>query len=453
MEHVSRASAARHLRSILLGQAQVGADDEVPATSPWSVTVDEPVVADPETHIELLFRKVLRERLEKMGSTITEKPGPNGNTWSITMPGGAHWRLEPQVLVSQAGTKPDFVLRSDRPDVPPTAIFTDGWQFHASPAVNRLADDAAKRQALRDLGYQVLGFTWEDLDGTQPSTATVPWLHPQAIAAVLSEAKDSLSPATVALVTRPTMDLLLDWVQRPDRNGRAQLARWMPLLVAPSLSGGAISADVGMDQVTLDTLDGASLPPGAKFGGVWHQGTIPIGVRSFVGESFEIAVVLDDALDALGHEQKASWREWLRLANLLNFREDLPLRIVTRTMLTGAPAAVQPSVAEAEESSRVEAEIRAQLASHPDWRAVAELATETEHALLVELLDLATLGLEAPTIGDEVGDGVPLSLAWPDRKVTVHVEDLDHETIATLRTDGWAVVEPEAVALRAALTV
>lgn len=452
VEVVSRATAARHLRSILLGRSQVGADDEVPTASPWSVTVDEPAMADPESHIELLFRKVLRERLEKMGSTITEKPGPNGNTWSVTMPGGAHWRLEPQVLVAQAGTKPDFVLRSDRPDVPPTAIYTDGWQFHASPAVNRLADDATKRQALRDLGYQVLAFTWEDLDRKQPTTVAVPWLHPQATAAVLSEAKDSLSPATVALVTRPALDLLLDWVQRPDRNGRAQLARWLPLLVAPSLTGGAISAEVGMDQVTLDALDGAGLPPGTKFGGVWHQGTVAIGVRSFVNESFEIAVVLDDAVDALGQDQKVSWHEWLRLANLLNFREDLPLRIVTRSMLAGAAPVVQTSLAEAEESSRVEAELRAQLDTYPDWRAVAELATETEHDLLVELLDLAVLGVEAPTIGDEVGDGSPLSLSWPDRKVTVHVDDLDHETIAILRADGWTVVEPEAAALRAALT-
>ncbi|PTU57877.1 heavy metal resistance protein CzcA [Sphaerisporangium cinnabarinum] len=451
--HVSRATAARHLKSILLGRAQIDPDDEVPAASPWSVTVDEPAVVDPESHIELLFRKVLRERLEKMGSTITEKPGPAGNTWSVTMPGGAHWRLEPQVLVAQAGTKPDFVLRSDRPDVPPTAIYTDGWQFHASPAVNRLADDATKRQALRDLGYQVLAFTWEDLDGAHPATTHVPWLHPQATAAVLSEAKDLLSRATVALVARPALDLLLDWIQRPDRHGRAQLARWLPLLVAPSLQGGAISAEIGMDQVTLDALDGAGLPPGTKFGGVWHQGTVAIGVRSFVGESFEIAVVLDDAVDALGHEQKASWYEWLRLANLLNFRGDLPLRIVTRSMLMGATPTVRTSSAEAEESSRVEAELQARLDAHPEWRAVAELATAAEHALLVELVDLAGVGLEAPTIGDEIGDGVPLSLAWPDRKVTLHVEGLDHETIAALRSDGWTVVEPEAAAVRAALTV
>ena len=454
VEVVSRATAARHLRSILLGRSQVGADDEVPEASPWSVTVDEPVMGDPESHIELLFRKVLRERLEKMGSTITEKPGPAGNTWSVTMPGGAHWRLEPQVLVAQAGTKPDFVLRSDRPDVPSTAIYTDGWQFHASPAVNRLADDAAKRQALRDLGYQVLAFTWQDLDGTQSTTTHIPWLHPGAAAEVLRSAGDRLSPAAVQLVQNPPLDVLLDWIQRPDRRVREQLAQWLPyLLVSPLLTAsGPVSTDVTTAEMALHVLDGGDLQSGVRFGGVWRAGTIALGIRQFVGESFEIAAVLDDAPDALGHAQQVAWREWLRVSNLLNFRE-APTFVVTRSMLTDAiDATAQPSVAEAEESSRVEAELRARLETYPDWRNVAELATEAEHDLLVELLDLAEHGLEAPTIGDEVGDGIPLSLSWPGRRVTVHVDDLDRTTISALRADGWTVVEPDAAALRAALT-
>ncbi|GAB3085649.1 DEAD/DEAH box helicase [Isoptericola nanjingensis] len=453
VEHVSRASAARHLKAILLGRSQVGADDTVPATSPWSVTVDEPVVADPESHIELLFRKVLRQRLEQMGSTITEKPGPQGNTWSITMPGGALWRLEPQVLVHDAGTKPDFVLRSDRANVPPTAVYTDGWRFHASPAVNRLADDATKRQALRDLGYQVLAFTWEDLDGTQPTTVDVPWLHPQATAAVLAGAKDSLSPATVGLVARPPLDLLLDWLDRPDPDGRAQLARWMPLLAAPSLTGGVISTEVGIDGIALDVLDGADLPSGTRFGGVWHHGTVAIGVREFTLGTYEIAVVLDDAPDALGREQKAAWREWLRLSNLLNFRDDLPVRITTRSLVTGlAATTAQPSAAEAEEASRIETALRSALDAHPAWQEVDALATEAEHALLVEILDVAQLGVAAPTIGDEVGDGVPLSLSWPALKVTVRSDDLDEATVGLLVAEGWTVLDPDSAAIRAALT-
>ena len=42
------------------------------------------------------------------------------------------------------GCKPDFVLSSSLP-IPQVAIFTDGYAFHASPAINRIADDATKR--------------------------------------------------------------------------------------------------------------------------------------------------------------------------------------------------------------------------------------------------------------------------------------------------------------------
>ncbi|MDO8147512.1 DEAD/DEAH box helicase [Isoptericola sp. b515] len=454
VDRVSRAAAARHLKAILLGRSQVAAEDEVPTSSPWTVTVDEPARTDPESHIELLFRQVLRERLEQLGATLTEKPGPNGSTWSVTMPGGAHWRLEPQVLVTDAGTRPDFVLRSDRPGIPPTAIFTDGWRYHASPAANRLADDSRKRQALRQIGYQVLAFTWDDLDGAGDAVE-VPWLHPQATAAVLSEAKDQLSPAMLGLVTRPALELLLDWVQRPDVEGRRRLARWMPMLAAPSLTGGVISTDVGIDQVALDVLDGSPLPPGTKFGGVWRQGSLAIGVRDFALGAYEIGVVLDDADDALGPDHRDSWREWLRLSNLLNFRDDLPLSVVTRSGLEGTEApvgAAGEAASAAEEASRVEDALRTSLENHPSWRQAARLATSAEHDLLVGILDLAGLGVEAPTIGDEVGDGVPLSLTWPDRKVTVRSDDLDPTTTAELVAEGWTVLDPDADTIRAALS-
>src|SRR5690348_17525432 len=56
--------------------------------------------------------------------------------------------LEPQVQLG--GSRPDFVLRSSQGSLPVVAIFTDGWLYHASPAHNRIADDARKRQELRD---------------------------------------------------------------------------------------------------------------------------------------------------------------------------------------------------------------------------------------------------------------------------------------------------------------
>ncbi len=468
VDRVSRSAAARHLRAILLGGASIDAQAEVPAACEWTITVAEPEVADPESHLELLFRKALLERLQRLGATVAEKPGPSGNTWSITMPGGALWRLEPQVLVHEAGTKPDFVLTSDRPGIPRTAIYTDGLRYHAGAGVNRLADDAAKRQALRDVGYQVLAFVWDDVaptgrsgaagsgagggSGAADPSAPVPWLHPQAAEVVLAEAKDRLSPAALRLVTAPALDLLTQWIERPDVRAREQLAQWLPMLFARSVTPAFVNSDVALPTVALGALDHESPAKGIRYGGTWVQDTLGVAIRQFVGETTEIAVVLDDADDAVGPDHKAAWREWLHLANLLNFRAATPTSIGTRSMLTGTrPAGATSSLEAAERASHVEDELTRRLAKAPDWRNAAEYATSAERELLIAVLDLAELGIEAPTIGDEFGDGVPLSLAWADRMVTVEFADLSPEIRGELRARGWTVVDAEPAAIRAAL--
>ncbi|AEG43909.1 DEAD/DEAH box helicase [Isoptericola variabilis] len=449
---VSRATAARHLKSILLGVSSAGPDDAVPEASPWVVDTEEPEPGPAESNIELLFRKVFRDRLEKMGATVTEKPGPTGNSWSITMPGGAHWSLEPQVLVPEAGTRPDFVLTSDRPGVPRTAIYTDGWAFHASPGVNRLADDAQKRQNLRDVGFQVLAFQWEDLDPKSPARPPH-WLHPDASRDVLAQAKDRISPSALRLVSEPALELLMTWVQKPDVDARKQLAHWLPALFLRAVTPTMLSADVTLSDAALAAVDGDHPPAGARFGGTWKDDSLGVALRQFVGDAIEIAVVLDDAPDALGHDHRDAWREWLRLSNLLNFRE-APTAVATRSLVaapTSAPAPA-PDVEQAERESAVEAELRKQLAARPEWEEVHEYATDSERRILVGLLDLAGEGLPAPTTGDEVGDGIPLSLTWEDRRVTVRHDDLDDDAVAWLTGEGWTVVEPEPAAVRSALT-
>ena len=76
------------------------------------------------------------------------------------------------------GSKPDFLLSSSQGGLPEVAIFTDGWQYHASPAHNRIADDAQKRQDLRDGGAIVLGITARDVENAQIGAADAPaWLR------------------------------------------------------------------------------------------------------------------------------------------------------------------------------------------------------------------------------------------------------------------------------------
>ena len=69
----------------------------------------------------------------------------------FTLPGThRQWTLTPQVNVEDS--RPDFLLETNDMNVPAVAIFTDGRAFHATAALNRLADDASKRANLRDAG-------------------------------------------------------------------------------------------------------------------------------------------------------------------------------------------------------------------------------------------------------------------------------------------------------------
>ena len=65
--------------------------------------------------------------------------------------------------MTSAPSEPDYLLT--RIDGPSTriAIFLDGYAFHASTGINRIADDAAKREALRAEGMQVWQFTHPDV--------------------------------------------------------------------------------------------------------------------------------------------------------------------------------------------------------------------------------------------------------------------------------------------------
>ncbi|RPF20984.1 DEAD/DEAH box helicase [Myceligenerans xiligouense] len=447
---VSRAAAVRYLTSILCGTSRAETED-VPASRPWRTTEDEPAAVDPETQLEQLFRKTLRDRLVDLGATVTEKPGPTGNAWSIGMPGGRQWRLVPQEYLH--GARPDFTLYSDLPGVPPTAIFTDGWQFHASPTCSRLADDAEKRQTLRDAGFQVLAFTWDDLaTGSAGGHGDkVPWVKPGAGSAALAAAKDELAPKMVEIVTEPPLNLLLDWIQEPELDRRRKLAKWLAILMAPSLRGGMVSSDVPMERIALSGLDGEKMPDGFVFGGTWQHDTLATGVRDVGMGVYEVVVVLDDGADVLGQDHRSAWREWLRLSNLLNFRSEYPTVITTRSRIEGLGAVVGTeavSAVTADTLPVLEQKLADQLAAA--WQPLLGDATDHERAVLEGVADLSR-ALPVPELSAEVGDGIGLSVTWESLHVTVHHEYLHDDDVAWLREHGWTVVGPDIEQIRRAL--
>lgn len=158
----SRSAAERHLRTLLAGRELTPDDDAaLPAAMPWVIVDDEPADDDPESALERRFRTEFARRLDALGANVSQTPSDRGIVLTISLGPGNRWTLRPQENV--LGSKPDFLLTSANPGVPPTAIFTDGRRWHATATHNRIADDAEKRRNLRDGGYQVIAVTHEDL--------------------------------------------------------------------------------------------------------------------------------------------------------------------------------------------------------------------------------------------------------------------------------------------------
>jgi hypothetical protein len=81
-----------------------------------------------------------------------------------------HWEVVAQKPLDAHGTVPDLLLRpasdaatGDGPRPVPVAVYLDGYRWHASEAVNRIAGDAAKRARLRADGMLVWQITWDDV--------------------------------------------------------------------------------------------------------------------------------------------------------------------------------------------------------------------------------------------------------------------------------------------------
>ncbi|MRK01382.1 DEAD/DEAH box helicase [Aeromicrobium sp. S22] len=420
---VSRQAAERHLRDILRGG---DSESELGGVMPWKLT-DEAVQAfDPETQIEKKFRVVLAQRLEAIGATVTEKPGPHGNRMIIRAGGGRVWRLEPQQNVGPA--KPDFVLQCDQP-VPLVAIFCDGWAFHASPEINRLPDDTHKRQVLRDSGHVVLGLSWADLDEALDSKAPVPgWFDPAAATALRAAPDGGFTQSQVDVMASGAMAFLVQWIQDPDPESVGRLADLMPYFAVAKSQHVAITDQAALVDVARDMLDGTP-PPTGTGAWIWSTDTVTMIARSPGGplNSVEVAVMLDDRPSALGKDHRPAWREWLRLSNALNLRSR-PTTIGVHSQ------AAKPSTPD-------------EVSVPADWVPLLAQATGAERALL-QLL--AASDVDKPVIGFESAGGIPLDVSWPDKRLALDIEFVDDER-DELSAEGWTLVPSDVTAIHAAL--
>ncbi|WP_198012526.1 GmrSD restriction endonuclease domain-containing protein [Promicromonospora sukumoe] len=98
--------------------------------------------------------------------------------------------------------------------------------------------------------------------------------------------------------------------------------------------------------------------------------------------------------------------------------------------------ATAETIAEAIRQFEERASLRAAAHLPAEWAALEPHATEEERSALARL---AAMELPRPQLGIETSDGIPVAIAWPDRKIAAEVE-LTAETIAELGAGGWRVL-------------
>lgn len=442
MDKVARASAERLLR-LVLRSGEITAEGEAPPSyADWSVTAEAPSTDHSiESLLEKRFRKAWMDRLKAVGAYYKVTPGALADTITFRIPGqDFQWQLVPQEDI--AGTRPDFVLKGPPdPHFPELAIYTDGLSFHASSQHNRIADDAQKRDALRHTSARAgrvipWGVTWQDVDEFetgQNQPASLPsWANSRLNAQLM--AKYSVNASIMGILGRDAVSVLWEWVNRPEIEDWEKFSELVPMMFLDSKPSRTTDADTVYQQ-SRAMVSGATVPAAVGEAATWsrklgHVGLVAAGAPNSL-TTVSVGLCLDDRAESValpGHEE--SWREWLRLSNLLAFKPiGLTIGSVNSSVSTGALVETQVELRGLSESML------------PMWRDLLEIATEAEKLVVV---DFAAASLPVvPELGYEVL-GVPVDFAWPDYKIVVVASpELQHE----LRNDGWTIVEANAEAI------
>jgi hypothetical protein len=392
---------------------------------------------------------VFTERVTALGATVKATPGPQGNRLSITFPGATRqWTLDPQIQMGSS--RPDFVLRSSQGSLPVVAIFTDGWLYHASPAHNRIADDARKRQELRDGGTIVLGITARDVEHARNGSFEAPaWLRNDVIATLLGSGV-TFRPQNVEAIQRGPVDFLLSWIQSPDVDGLRALANHLPLMFAPAAQHFTMdpTADLAR-EAGARLLDPERITPAGDMASAawwWSAGSVGCLTRTS-GSTLEVALMIDDRTEELADKDQAAdgWREWLRLSNALNLREQ-------PTVVTAVSDA---SLQGMTEHAKHEPVPDKDAALPTEWQLAHDSTISSAEQAFIEKLARyamrdAAQSIAVPVVGYEAEDGIPLDFAWPDQRVAACL-DLDANERRVLETAGWRVFPDDPGAVFAAL--
>lgn len=401
-------------------------------------------------------------------STVSPRAGGRGVELDLRIAhpsgsGGTRWLLQDHRRVDAAiSSEPDFLItRTDGPSAT-IAVFLDGYAYHASRHVNRIADDTAKRTALRSQGTLVWQLTWEDVQAFEQAVAD-PNARSAPDAALFDEAAltaaramhrriraqdstDSLDPALANPVSA-----LLNYLADPDPNrwcrraaalvaglrdasrqtntNRADLAAVLPGL----LTGADLELKGGGSEVML--LDYA--PPAS----CRILAFMDLGSRDF--SAWSAITVLGDTAQAVeqsGHRDR--WASWLAWGNLL--------QLLSGHVPGGRERGFEQTcttLAEAFDPHHLGLLVSALPTDTPralpePWAQAVDLASPLVMDLLAALAQRTRVTV--PEVGYELDVADDLSgpwdaeLAWPHAKLALVVDE-DPDRDAAYRAAGWRI--------------
>ncbi|MDR1213082.1 MAG: DEAD/DEAH box helicase [Propionibacteriaceae bacterium] len=433
---VSRATAERHLAKLL----GIDEGNPKPDFGRWVLTEDLDVDSggEVESVLEQHFRNTLLNRLKSMGATVKETPGPLGNTASITLAGSPRrWTLRPQVYVGN--TRPDFVFESSDTNVPWVMIYTDGWLYHASPAHNRLADDAAKRAGLRQEGYVVLSVTAADVEKALAAQPGQPVLTSELIGQAMRQPELQATPKAYQLLGINPIDWLTEWVTNPDRDNLRKAARAVPLAFQGAQPA-AVAKDEHLSSAAARALLGqpvsSRIDPKRQVV-VWQQGRLAAAIE-FLGTMFAVSLVVDDDTDTLTSSDTEAWREWLRFSNAMALR-DWPTTVTTASLVESG----ETIEARLDDTDDTLTTLTTASSGLPEaWvQLMKGAASPAELALLTRLAESGVKML--PVLGEEGPKGIPMDVVWLSAKVIIEIEPMTAQERQDLAVEGWTVLDAE----------
>lgn len=471
-DRVSRNEVRQMLDELL------GKDGEAWKTARVGTTQHIPLERQAESDLEVMYVETLKEWAEQpdakaAADAYTTAAGTYSLDLRLTGADGTtvRWRVSQQRTLD--GTRPDVLFeRLDAPG-PRLALYLDGYEFHAGPRHNRLADDAVKRARLRADGVRVFQLTYYDVKewrtrvretGYSPAAAADPVWRPygeQALAqarAYYAKVRRGLPGELAETVWLNPAELLIAYLRAPDADGwmaRAEAA------VAGLTGAQAAAAIVGEGSVGAQ-IEAAlrGTPPKAEAGKLRLLAAtdgsgcpvVAVADGRVTPPVWSAITVLDDSDAAVAEDErhKRRWRAWLYWSNLLQFLErgggdsaQLTTSLLdgfsaqefsvaggagwlesTRTTLVEDAAPAQPPAAT--EPPLVAAPVEPVMAGVPagardgGWGSVLELLDPDEPGLELLAVALASFGAPAPRDGYELDDrGWMAELAWPDAKVGV----------------------------------